>query len=55
MSGQQAQIGSRRSRERDLRDELRVGIARGEVIPYYHPILALRDRTVVRVEALARW
>ncbi|MBI2324922.1 MAG: EAL domain-containing protein [Chloroflexi bacterium] len=57
MSAQQQQPmpGSRRSRERALREELRVGIGRGEVVPYYHPILALRDRAVLRLEALARW
>lgn len=55
MSAQQQMQGSRRSRERALREELRVAIARGEVIPYYQPILAVRDRSVVRLEALARW
>ncbi len=55
MSAQQTQPGSRRSRERVLRDELRAGIARGEVIPYYQPIVSVRHRSVLRFEALARW
>jgi EAL domain-containing protein (putative c-di-GMP-specific phosphodiesterase class I)/CheY-like chemotaxis protein len=50
-----AQPGSRRSRGRALREELRTAIANADVIPYYQPILAVRDRSVVRVEALARW
>ena len=46
---------SRRSRERALRDELRAGIARGEIVPFYQPIVSLRHRSVLRIEALARW
>jgi EAL domain-containing protein (putative c-di-GMP-specific phosphodiesterase class I)/CheY-like chemotaxis protein len=55
MSQQQVQPVSRRSRERALGDELRAAIGRGELVPYYQPILALRDRAVLRLEALARW
>lgn len=38
-----------------MREELRAAIARGEIVPQYQPILALRDRAVLRLEALARW
>ena len=55
MGAQVIQSGSRKARERALRDELRVGIARGEIVPYYQPIVSIRHRTVLRVEALARW
>jgi EAL domain-containing protein (putative c-di-GMP-specific phosphodiesterase class I)/CheY-like chemotaxis protein len=55
MSGQQVQAGSRKSRERALRDELRAGIGRGELVPYYMPIVSVRHRSVLRLEALARW
>ncbi len=38
-----------------MRDELRAAISRREILPYYQPIVSLRHRTVLRVEALARW
>ncbi len=55
MSAQQLPPSSRRSRERALRDELRAGIGRGELVPYYQPIVSVRHRSVLRFEALARW
>ena len=47
--------GTRRSRERQIRDELRAAIGRGEVIPHYQPIVSIRQREVQRLEVLARW
>jgi EAL domain-containing protein (putative c-di-GMP-specific phosphodiesterase class I) len=55
LNAQVTQPGSRRSRDRALRDELRAGIARGELVPYYQPIVSVRDRRLLRLEALARW
>ncbi|OHT21458.1 putative bifunctional diguanylate cyclase/phosphodiesterase [Edaphosphingomonas haloaromaticamans] len=45
----------------DLRDrvrlesDLRAGIARGEVVPFYQPILSLQSGHLVGFESLARW
>ena len=44
----------RRSTRR-LRDALRSAISRGEVVPYYQPIVDMRSGRVLRFEALARW
>ncbi|MEO7239836.1 MAG: GGDEF domain-containing phosphodiesterase, partial [Sphingomicrobium sp.] len=38
-----------------LEDELRQGLARGEVIPFYQPITRLPSGQLVGFEALARW
>lgn len=38
-----------------LEADLRSGLARGEVVPFYQPIVALPDQAVVGFEALARW
>jgi EAL domain-containing protein (putative c-di-GMP-specific phosphodiesterase class I)/CheY-like chemotaxis protein len=46
---------SRKARVRALRDELRSAIGQGEVIPYYQPIVSVRHRRVLSIEALARW
>ncbi len=35
--------------------ELRTGLARGEVVPHYEPIVSLVTGAIVGVEALARW
>jgi EAL domain-containing protein (putative c-di-GMP-specific phosphodiesterase class I) len=47
--------GSKRSRDRALREELRAAILGGELLPHYQPLVDLADRTVLRFEALARW
>ena len=38
-----------------LEDDLRGGLLRGELVPYYQPIVALPSGEVLRFEALARW
>lgn len=38
-----------------LEEDLRGGLLRGELVPYYQPIVALASRRVVRFEALVRW
>lgn len=43
------------SMRRELADDLRRGIERGELVPYFHPKLAATDRRVIGLEALARW
>ncbi|WP_176082503.1 EAL domain-containing protein [Martelella sp. HB161492] len=46
----------KRIRERlTLEEELRKGLARGEVVPFYQPIINLDDESVNAVEVLARW
>ena len=55
MAERSAMTVTRRSRERLIRDELRAAIGRGELIPHYQPIVAIRQRDVQRLEVLARW
>jgi diguanylate cyclase (GGDEF)-like protein/PAS domain S-box-containing protein len=43
------------SRRLKLRSELELGLARGEFVIHYQPIVALADRSVVGFEALVRW
>ncbi|WP_395391293.1 bifunctional diguanylate cyclase/phosphodiesterase [Novosphingobium sp. BL-8A] len=38
-----------------LEEALRSGLLRGELIPYYQPIVTLPSREVARFEVLARW
>ena len=38
-----------------LAEELRAGIAAGEVVPFYQPIIDLAQRRLVGLEVLARW
>ncbi|WP_334182019.1 putative bifunctional diguanylate cyclase/phosphodiesterase [Novosphingobium sp.] len=38
-----------------LEEDLRSGLLRGELVPYYQPIVALPSREIVRFEALVRW
>jgi diguanylate cyclase (GGDEF)-like protein len=38
-----------------LEDDLRRAIERGELVPYYQPIVSLSTRRIVSFEALARW
>ncbi|MCJ2035127.1 putative bifunctional diguanylate cyclase/phosphodiesterase [Methylobacterium sp. J-068] len=38
-----------------LEGELRVGIERGEIRPFYQPVVALPDRGLIGFEVLARW
>jgi EAL domain-containing protein (putative c-di-GMP-specific phosphodiesterase class I)/CheY-like chemotaxis protein len=47
--------GTRRTRERLIREELRAGIRRGELLPHYQPIVSVRQRELQRLEVLARW
>ncbi len=42
-------------RRATLADELRAGLAAGQVIPFYQPIIELADRRIVGLEVLARW
>ena len=44
-----------RLEHRRLEDELRIGIAAGEVRPFYQPIVRLTDRAICGFEILARW
>jgi len=49
-------IRSREALERlDLEGELRAGIARGELLVHYQPIIDLRTERIVGFEALVRW
>jgi EAL domain-containing protein (putative c-di-GMP-specific phosphodiesterase class I) len=47
--------GTRRSREKTLLEGLRAGIARGELVPHYQPIVSIGQGEVQRLEVLARW
>jgi len=38
-----------------LEEDLRGGLVRGELVPYYQPIVALPSRGIARFEALVRW
>lgn len=38
-----------------LEDDLRGGLLRGELLPYYQPIVSLGSRKIARFEALVRW
>ena len=38
-----------------LEEALRSSLLRGELVPYYQPIVALPSRTIARFELLARW
>ena len=42
-------------RQMRLQNDLHAGLERGELSPYYHPIVALATSQVVGVEALVRW
>ncbi len=42
-------------RRRRLEADLRTAIAKGEIVPFYQPLVNLRTGEVVGVEALARW
>ncbi len=39
----------------NLESELRAGIAAGEIVPYYQPIVSLADQSLLGFEILARW
>ena len=39
----------------ELQSDLRTGLQRDEIVPYYQPIMSLPDHTLVGFEALARW
>ena len=42
--------------ERDsLKEDMRIGIARGQFVPYYQPIVELATRRVQSLELLCRW
>lgn len=38
-----------------LEAELRLGIGRGEIAPFYQPVVSLPDRSLIGFEVLARW
>ena len=42
-------------RRRELEDELRLGLGRGELVPFYQPKVRLADGRLVGIEVLARW
>ena len=42
-------------RRRELEDELRVGLGRGELVPFYQPEVRLADGRPAGLEVLARW
>lgn len=44
-----------RFEQRRLEEELSVGIANGEVVPYYQPIIRFIDNQLCGFEVLARW
>jgi diguanylate cyclase (GGDEF)-like protein len=44
-----------RVERRRLADELRIGIATGQVIPFYQPIFQLANKKLCGYEVLARW
>lgn len=35
--------------------ELRAGLARGEIVPHFQPVVRMHDGSIIGVEALARW
>ncbi|MET3709807.1 diguanylate cyclase (GGDEF)-like protein [Sphingomonas trueperi] len=51
----QTEMDSRLRARAALEADLRGAIERGEVLPYYQPVMALADGRVVGYEALARW
>ncbi|GIU83836.1 MAG: bifunctional diguanylate cyclase/phosphodiesterase [Acidimicrobiales bacterium] len=42
-------------RRTKLADDLRSAVERGEIVPYYQPIVDIRSGEITGVEALARW
>src|SRR3954453_4580168 len=42
-------------RRRELEDELRLGLGRGELVPFYQPEVRLADGRLAGIEVLARW
>lgn len=46
---------TKRARDKEMRDDLRGAIARGELVAHYQPIVDLRSGALTRLEALARW
>lgn len=43
------------SKRLDIEDAIRAGLDNGEFVPWFQPVVRLRDRTVTGYEALARW
>jgi diguanylate cyclase (GGDEF)-like protein len=39
----------------ELRQDLAIGLARNEIVPYYQPIIDLDSGTLIGLEVLARW
>lgn len=50
-----AAMRRRIAEDSQLEDDLRRAIERGELVPYYQPIVSLVTRRIVSFEALARW
>ena len=55
--GRGLQVGSRESGMQALRTvgELRRGVERGEIVPYFQPIVELQSGRIVGFEVVARW
>lgn len=48
-------LRSKISEQLELEADLRGAVERGEIVPYYQPIVRVRDASVSGFEALARW
>lgn len=51
----QLEMGNALKARARLEQELRVGIERGEIQPFYQPVVALPGRELIGFEVLARW
>lgn len=49
------QMSAEHQRKAEMRDHIRRGLANGEFVPYYQPIVDLESNRIVGAEALARW
>ena len=51
----QSEMNKSSTRKRIIENELRHALATGEIVPYYQPKINPIERSIVGVEALARW
>jgi diguanylate cyclase (GGDEF)-like protein/PAS domain S-box-containing protein len=51
----EAALRRRVERRKEIEDELRLALSRGEIMPFFQPQIRLSDRHLVGFEALARW
>jgi predicted signal transduction protein with EAL and GGDEF domain len=51
----EAALRRRVERRKEIEDELRLALSRGEIVPFFQPQVSLSDRHLVGFEALARW